>query len=64
MNEILPQGETLRRAIRWLSRNLETRPELSVMRLVQEAVFLFDLSPKEADFLTDFFRQRKKETQA
>jgi len=64
MKEMLPQGETLKRAIRWVSRSLESRPELSIMRLVQEAVFLFDLSPKDSEFLTDFFRERKKGTEA
>lgn len=61
MHDILPEGEDLRRAIKWISGSLQEGPVKSILQLVQEATFKFDLSPKDADFLIDFFRQRKEE---
>lgn len=61
MHDLLPEGEDLRRAIRWISGNLQEDAGKFILQLVQEATFKFDLSPKDADFLIDFFRQRKEE---
>jgi len=61
MSELLPDGEDLRRAVKWVSGSLQDDPDLPVGRLVQEAVFKFDLSPKDADFLIMFFSERKGE---
>jgi hypothetical protein len=60
MADILPEGEELRRAVKWISGNLETDPAQSVQKLVEEAIFKFDLSPKDAEFLIGFFRKRKE----
>jgi hypothetical protein len=61
MSDLLPEGEDLRRAIHWISGSLQDRPGQPVHRLVQEATFKFDLSPKDADFLVGFFKERKEE---
>lgn len=61
MRDLLPEGEDLRRAIKWISGSLEEGGGKSLPKLVEEATFKFDLSPKDADFLTDFFRRRKEE---
>jgi hypothetical protein len=61
MSDILPEGEDLRRAVRWVSGELQDRPGIPILQLVNEAVFKFDLSPKDGGFLIDFFRQRKEE---
>ena len=53
----LPEGEDLRRAVKWVSAAREERGGQPLYRLVEEAVFKFDLSPKDAEFLTNFFRQ-------
>jgi hypothetical protein len=60
MTDILPEGEDLRRAIKWISGNLQTDPDRSVQPLVEEAIFKFDLSPKDGEFLIGFFRPLKK----
>jgi hypothetical protein len=62
MHDILPEGEDLRRAIKWVSGNLQENTDKSIHQLVKEAIFKFDLSPKDAEFLMVFFRQRKEET--
>ncbi len=60
MADILPEGEELRRAIRWISGNLETDPSQPIQPLVEQAIFKFDLSPKDGEFLIGFFRPLKK----
>lgn len=48
---ILPHGESLRRALRWLDGAVKDRPEAPRGKLVDEAAVRFDLSPLEVDFL-------------
>ncbi len=57
MNDTLPKGEDLRRAVKWVSGNLQEEPGQPLNPLVQEAIFKFDLSPLDADFLIRFFTQ-------
>jgi len=61
MTEVLPKGEDLRRAVKWVSANLQEDPDQPCQPLVQEAVFKFDLSPMDADFLIRFYSQAKEE---
>ena len=60
MHDILPEGEELRRAVRWVSGGLQENAGQAVQALVQEAIFKFDLSPKDAEFLLGFFCQKKE----
>jgi hypothetical protein len=48
---IQPQGESLRRALRWLSERRQEEPKAPRMKLIEEAALRFDLTPAEADFL-------------
>jgi len=48
---LIPHGERLRRAIRWLSDHAP-----STQRAIEEASVRFDLSPQEEQFLLDYFR--------
>ena len=61
MHDLLPDGEDIRRAVKWVSDHLQDNPGRPVQPLVQEAIFKFDLSPRDADFLIGFFRQRGEE---
>lgn len=61
MHDLLPDGEDIRRAVKWVSGNLQENPCQPVQPLVHEAIFKFDLSPMDADFLIGFFRQRTEE---
>ena len=47
----MPQGESLRRALRWLDDRAHDEPKLDRVRAVSEASQRFDLSPMEEDFL-------------
>ena len=61
MHELLPEGEDIRRAVKWVSSNLQENPGQPVQPLVHEAIFKFDLSPKDADFLIGFYSHIKQE---
>lgn len=60
MHELLPEGEELRRAVKWTFGRLQEHPGQPVQPLVREAIFKFDLSPKDAEFLIGFYRQREE----
>ncbi len=62
MHDLLPDGEDIRRAVKWVSGNLLENPDQPVQPLVQEAIFKFDLSPLDAEFLIEFFSHRKEES--
>ncbi len=61
MHSLLPDGEDIRRAVKWVSGHLQDNPDQPVQPLVREAVFKFDLSPRDADFLARFY-SRNQET--
>ncbi len=58
MSTLMPQGDDIRKAVKWIAENLEANPQQSRTKLIDEAVFKYDLSPLEAEFLLNFFRQK------
>ena len=58
MTNIMPEGEDLKKAVQWISAKLEGKMTEPLAILIENAVFKFDLSPKDADFLTRFFGKR------
>ena len=50
-NVQLPEGEELRRAVRWVSDQRREDPAKKLATLVDEAAQRFDLSPLEAEWL-------------
>jgi len=61
MHSLLPDGEDIRRAVKWVSGHLQENPDQPVQPLVREAIFKFDLSPRDADFLIGFYSRKKEE---
>ncbi len=57
MATVMPESEHVQKAIKWVSANLEEQGNQKLQALVQQAVFKFDLSPKDTEFLTKFFRE-------
>ena len=53
---IIPEGEDLRKAVKWVSEERKFNPEKKVGKLIEEASLKFDLSPKYADFLIRYLR--------
>ncbi len=48
---ILPEGDALRRAVRWLDERRREAPQEPRGKLIEEASVRFDLSPLEQEFL-------------
>ena len=57
---ILPEGEQLRKAVRWISEEREFRENAVLSKLIEEASIKFDLSPADADFLMRFFTEEEQ----
>jgi hypothetical protein len=49
---IQPQGEDLRKAVKWVSEERMCDPKKNLNKLLQEAGLKFDLSPGDQEFLT------------
>lgn len=60
---VLPEGEQLRRAVRWISSERQERASETLTKLIQEACIKFDLSPSDTEFLMNFFSEKKSEKQ-
>ncbi len=58
MPNIMPDGDDLRNAVKWVSANLLEEPGQPVQPLIQQAIFKFDLSPKDAEFLIGFYSKK------
>ncbi len=46
-----PQGDKIRKAVRWISEMLREHPEKSRAAVIKEAEARFDLTPRECTFL-------------
>lgn len=60
---ILPEGEQLRRAVKWISDERLDNPGASLSKLIGQACLKFDLAPKDAEFLMKFFTEAEKESE-
>ena len=56
---IMPQGEDLRKAVKWISEEREADPEATLSKLVDQACTKFNLSPIDCEFLYRFFKEEK-----
>ncbi|MFT3922156.1 MAG: hypothetical protein QM778_06450 [Myxococcales bacterium] len=58
---ILPEGEHVRRAVRWISDQRREQVPIPALKLVDEAARLFDLSPLEEEWLMSTFANVRTE---
>jgi hypothetical protein len=58
MATVMPEAEHIQKVIKWISTNLEEKDNQPIQPLIEKAVFKFDLSPKDTEFLMNFFRER------
>lgn len=49
---VLPGGDSIRSALKWLSEKRREEPTAERLKLVGEAALRFDLTPLEVDFLS------------
>lgn len=60
---ILPEGEQLRRAIKWISDVRLEDPKAGLFGLIDTACLKFDLTPKDSEVLMHFFAGEGREKQ-
>jgi hypothetical protein len=56
MATIMPEGDALRKAVKWISAQITEDPDKPLQGLVNEAIVRFDISPKDAEFLMAFYK--------
>jgi hypothetical protein len=59
MATIIPEGEKMKQALRWISRERETDRGGTLAGLISHASMRFNLSPKEEEFLHTFYRENE-----
>jgi hypothetical protein len=55
---IMPEGESIRKAVKWIDECRQSEPAKKMAALIHEACIKFDLSPIEAEFLQNFFKKQ------
>lgn len=59
MHTVLPESESLRRAVKWIAEKLKEDENQNRRELIEKAVFRFNLPPKDETFLYELYRQRE-----
>lgn len=59
MTAMMPEGEAIRRAVKWIASMVADQPGSEPSRFVSEAILRFDLSPLDSEFLVRFYRESK-----
>lgn len=54
--DLMPEGEDLRKAIRWISGQKTAQPEKTLQNFATEAILRFDLSPRDEMLLLNFLK--------
>jgi hypothetical protein len=57
MGNIQPEGEDLRKAVKWISDERKYGAEKTLLKLIEKASLKFDLSPVDAEYLINFFKK-------
>lgn len=56
MGSVQPQGENLRKAVKWVSQQRKEQPDKEPRELAEEANIKFDLGPEDSEFLLRFVK--------
>ncbi len=59
MTTVQPEGEDLRKAVKWISDERTYGVEKTLSKLIEDACLKFDLSPMDAEYLVNFFRKEE-----
>jgi hypothetical protein len=60
MTSVMPEGEAIRKAVQWISEKLKEDSDQSISKLIEQANVRFNLSPKDAEYLSNFYGSGKK----
>jgi hypothetical protein len=58
MPTIIPEGERVRQAVKFISAERMEDDKKSIRKLIQKASLKFNLSPKEEEELVNFYQER------
>ena len=58
MTTIMPEGDHIRNAVKWISEEKQNTPGKSITTLMDEAAMRFNLSPKETESLTRILKDK------
>jgi len=58
MTTIQPDGEMIKKAVKWISGEKMDNPEISRLKLIEEAGIKFNLSPADVEYLSNFLREK------
>ncbi len=58
MATIMPKGDKLRQAVKWISENLKENEKASIPLLIEKAALQFNLSPKDEEYLQSFYKEK------
>jgi len=56
MTTVQPEGEDLRKAVKWISDERKYNPGEKTSALIENACLKFDLSPMDAEYLNKFLK--------
>jgi len=59
MTTVQPEGEDLRKAVKWISEERKYNPDRKPRSIIDEACLKFNLSPKDAEYLVKFIQGGK-----
>jgi hypothetical protein len=59
MTTIMPEGEAVLNAVKWISEQCRENPGTKARKWVSEASARFNLSPKEQESLIQFCKEKK-----
>ena len=59
MATVQPDGENLRKAVKWISEERKYNPGKTLSGLIEKACLKFDLSPMDAEYLSKFLKHKK-----
>ena len=59
MTTIQPDGEMIRKAVKWISEERQTDQPKKHQQMIEEAAIRFNLSPMEVEYLSNFLREDK-----
>ena len=54
-----PDGEDIRKAIKWISEERKYNPDAQDSKLIEDACLKFDLSPMDAEYLRNFMKKKE-----
>ncbi len=59
MSQVIPEGEAVRKAVKWISCECKEDENYNINKLIINASMKFNLSPKDEEFLRAFYFSSK-----